>query len=96
MKNNLESLSERVSGLDVDLEACLVCEGMGLGWGGFGMPREEVPVALTMQSGSRGGMEVDPGSLIFLEDMTNSFCHLEPSIGQKKIVETDNSCLKKA
>lgn len=95
VKNNLESLSERVSGLDVELEACLVCAGMGVGWGGFGMPRGEVPMALTMQSGSRGGMEVDPGSLIFLEDMTNSLCHLKPSTGQKKIAEMGNSCLKK-
>lgn len=68
---------------------------MGLGWGGFGMPREEVPVALTMLSGSRDGMEVDPGSLIFLEDMTNSLCHLEPSTGQKKIAETVTAALRR-
>ena len=59
------------------------------------MPREEVPVALTMLSGSRDGMEVDPGSLIFLEDMTNSLCHLEPSTGQKKIAETVTAALRR-
>ena len=95
VKNNLESLSERVSGLDVDLEVCLVCAGMGVGWGGFGMPTGEMPMALNMQSGRKGGMEVDPGSLTLLEDMTNSLCHLEPSTGHKKIAEMVTAALRR-
>ena len=59
------------------------------------MPKGEMPMALNMQSGSKDGMEVDPGSLTLLEDMTNSLCHLEPSTGQKKIAEMVTAALRR-